>query len=178
MFYGIEDKENIFKSYILNTENQTEFIIKKNLKTYGEYSVCNNIGEIVYSVKIDPKPLDKRIKYVFTEHETQNEFYAWADYKWNDTETNGSALKKLYDIFVTPPIEFYIEAESFFGELCIRRSKFNKFDILINNKLKGLITNHKISCDEIDDKALLAMLYVFQNLFRIMKKELVSAKIM
>ena len=140
-------KKIFFKSYILNTENQTEFIIKKNLKTYGEYSVCNSSGEIVYSVKIDPKPLDKRIKYVFTEHETQNEFYAWADYKWNDTETNGSALKKLYDIFVTPPIEFYIEAESFFGELCIRRSKFNKFDILINNKLKGLITNHKISCD-------------------------------
>ena len=104
-------KKIFFKSYILNTENQTEFIIKKNLKTYGEYSVCNSSGEIVYSVKIDPKPLDKRIKYIFTEHETQNEFYAWADYKWNDTETNGSALKKLYDIFVTPPIEFYIEAE-------------------------------------------------------------------
>ena len=33
-----------FKSYILNTEHQTEYIIKKNLKTYGEYSVCNNIG--------------------------------------------------------------------------------------------------------------------------------------
>ena len=45
-------KKIFFKSYILNTENQTEFIIKKNLKTYGEYSVCNNIGEIVYSVKI------------------------------------------------------------------------------------------------------------------------------
>lgn len=132
---------------------------------------------MIYSVKIDHKPLDKRIKYIFTEHETQNEFYAWADYKWNDTETNGSALKKLYDIFVTPPIEFYIEAESFFGELCIRRSKFNKFDILINNKLKGLITNHKISCDEIDDKALLAMLYVFQNLFRIMKKNLFPLKL-
>ena len=171
-------KKIFFKSYILNTENQTEFIIKKNLKTYGEYSFCNSSGEIVYSVKIDPKPLDKRIKYVFTEHETQNEFYAWADYKWNDTETNGSALKKLYDIFVTPPIEFYIEAESFFGELCIRRSKFNKFDILINNKLKGLITNHKISCDEIDDKALLAMLYVFSKFVSDNEKELVSAKIM
>ena len=95
-------KENFFKSYILNTENQTEFIIKKNLKTYGEYSVCNNIGEIVYSVKIDPKPLDKRIKYVFTEHETQNEFYAWADYKWNDTETNGSAFKALRYFRNTP----------------------------------------------------------------------------
>ena len=59
-------KKIFFKSYILNTENQTEFIIKKNLKTYGEYSVCNSSGEIVYSVKIDPKPLDKRIKYVFT----------------------------------------------------------------------------------------------------------------
>ena len=158
--------------------NCKEFIIKKNLKTYGEYSVCNSSGEIVYSVKIDPKALDKRIKYVFTEHETQNEFYAWADYKWNDTETTGSALKKLYDIFVTPPIEFYIEAESFFGELCIRRSKFNKFDILINNKLKGLITNHKISCDEIDDKALLAMLYVFSKFVSDNEKELVSAKIM
>ena len=56
-------KKIFFKSYILNTENQTEFIIKKNLKTYGEYSVCNSSGEIVYSVKIDPKPLDKRIKY-------------------------------------------------------------------------------------------------------------------
>lgn len=41
-------KKIFFKLYILNTENQTEFIIKKNLKTYGEYSVCNNIGEIVY----------------------------------------------------------------------------------------------------------------------------------
>ena len=65
-------KKIFFKSYILNTENQTDFIIKKNLKTYGEYSVCNSSGEIVYSVKIDPKPLDKRIKYIFTEHETQN----------------------------------------------------------------------------------------------------------
>ena len=128
-------------------------------------------------VKIDPKPLDKRIKYIFTEHETQNEFYAWADYKWNDTETNGSALKKLYDIFVTPPIEFYIEAESFFGELCIRRSKFNKFDILINNKLKGLITNHKISCDEIDDKALLAMLLRFSKLFADNEKNLFPLKL-
>lgn len=44
-------KKIFFKSYILNTENQTEFIIKKNLKTYGEYSVCNSSGEIVYSVK-------------------------------------------------------------------------------------------------------------------------------
>ena len=35
-------KKIFFKSYILNTENQTEFIIKKNLKTYGEYSVCNS----------------------------------------------------------------------------------------------------------------------------------------
>ena len=166
-FMELKIKKIFFKSYILNTENQTEFIIKKNLKTYGEYSVCNSSGEIVYSVKIDHKPL-----------ETQNEFYAWADYKWNDTETNGSALKKLYDIFVTPPIEFYIEAESFFGELCIRRSKFNKFDILINNKLKGLITNHKISCDEIDDKALLAMLYVFSKFVSDNEKELVSAKIM
>ena len=85
-------KKIFFKSYILNTENQTEFIIKKNLKTYGEYSVCNSSGEIVYSVKIDPKPLDKRIKYVFTEHETQNEFYAWADYKWNDTETDRKSV--------------------------------------------------------------------------------------
>ena len=42
-------KKIFFKSYILNTENQTEFIIKKNLKTYGEYSVCNSSGEIVYS---------------------------------------------------------------------------------------------------------------------------------
>lgn len=40
-------KKIFFKSYILNTENQTEFIIKKNLKTYGEYSVCNSSGEIV-----------------------------------------------------------------------------------------------------------------------------------
>ena len=59
-------KKIFFKSYILNTENQTEFIIKKNLKTYGEYSVCNSSGEIIYSVKIDPKPLDKRIKYIFS----------------------------------------------------------------------------------------------------------------
>lgn len=66
-------KKIFLKSYILNTENQTEFIIKKNLKTYGEYSVCNSSGEIVYSVKIDPKPLDKRIKYVSlpnTKHKT------------------------------------------------------------------------------------------------------------
>lgn len=171
-------KNLFFKSYILNAENKTEFIIKKNLKTYGEYSICNNFGETVYSVKIDPKPLDKRIKYIFTEHETQNEFYAWADYKWNDETNENGTLKKLYDIFVTPPIEFYIEAESFFGELCIRRSKFNKFDILINNKIKGSITSNKISCEEIDDKALLAMLYVFSKFVADNEKELVSAKIM
>ena len=29
-------KKIFFFLYILNTENQTEFIIKKNLKTYGE----------------------------------------------------------------------------------------------------------------------------------------------
>jgi len=41
-----------------------------------------------------------------------------------------------------------------------------------------LITNHKISCDEIDDKALLAMLYVFSKFVADNEKELVSAKIM
>ena len=96
-------KKIFFKSYILNTENQTEFIIKKNLKTYGEYSVCNSSGEIVYSVKIDPKPLDKRIKYVFTEHETQNEFYAWADYKWNDTKNKRLCFKETLRYFRNTP---------------------------------------------------------------------------
>ena len=47
-----------------------------------------------------------------------------------------------------------------------------------SHKLKGLITNHKISCDEIDDKALLAMLYVFSKFVSDNEKELVSAKIM
>ena len=57
-------KKIFFKSYILNTENQTEFIIKKNLKTYGEYSVCNNIGEIFDSKKVDAKPVKKLVEYM------------------------------------------------------------------------------------------------------------------
>mgnify|MGYP006975203783 CR=1 FL=1 len=39
-------KKIFFKSYILNTENQTEFIIKKNLKTYV------NILSVTAAVKL------------------------------------------------------------------------------------------------------------------------------
>ena len=144
-------KKIFFKSYILNTENQTEFIIKKNLKTYGEYSVCNSRA-VCFGVV--PFVVCPRVKFVLC--------FVFG--------------KDVFNAFVKRfRVDFY-GINNFTAAVTDRI--FNKFDILINNKLKGLITNHKISCDEIDDKALLAMLYVFSKFVSDNEKELVSAKIM
>lgn len=116
-------------------------------------NISDTDGKVIFTIGLDPKPLDSRIKYIFTEHETGNIFYAWTD-----RQLGGMRLKNLLSF---SPIEYFIEVESFFGEITVRRTGIKKFDILINGREKGHITRSKISCEEIDDRGLLSMIYVF-----------------
>ena len=146
-------KRGLCKTVICENDNEIYTISAPLLgKKYGIYDAD---GKAVFTIGLDPKPLDNRIKYIFTEHETGNTFYAWTD-----KHLGGIHLKNLLSF---SPIEYFIEAESFFGEIAVKRTGLNKFDITINGRGKGHITRNKISCEEIDDRGLLAMIYVFSR---------------
>lgn len=146
-------KNYIAKTFITTTDNEVVYTIKNRSLFDQEKIIYNSDNEIIYTVRRDPKPLDRRAKYIFKENDTGNEFYAWVGCRPYKRE--GAALHRL---FLFSPLEFYIEAESFFGEICIRRSGISKFSIFMNGKKEGSITNKSIECDTIDDPALLCVL--------------------
>lgn len=152
-------KRGLSKVWITDNLGSALFIIKNKSFFSPEKTILRPNGMPAYSVKIDPNPLDRRDKYIFTDCESKNEFYAWVDSELY------SAAKPIpfYKYFFFTPIEIYIEAESFFGELCIKRSGISKFDILLNGIKHGNITSRKIICEDIDDAGLLAVLYVFSD---------------
>ena len=150
-------KRGFNKSTIIHN-GEPVFIIK-NARIFGtEKIICHNDGSCAYSVRRDPKPLDNRDKYIFTDQDSKNEFYAWV----NKDISHGKNLP-FYKYFLLKPINLCIEAESFFGELYLEHIGFGKFNILINGKKCGFMTKHMINCSEIDDLGLLAVLYVFSG---------------
>lgn len=152
-------KHGLSKTVITDTENKTLFIIKGTNFFKSGKIILSPDGTPVYSVMKALKPLDHRDKYIFTDCISKNEFFAWID---RDIFKKRKS-SPLYKCFLFSPLEIYIEAESFFGELCIRRGGISEFDILINGSKHGSITNRKITCDTIDDAALLSVLYVFST---------------
>lgn len=150
-------KRGLSKTNIIDSSGNTVFIIKNKSIFSIEKTIFFTDGSRAYSVRRDPKPLDRRDKYIFTDYASKNEFYAWADIA---AYQNHKSIP-LYKYFFFSPLEIYIEAESFFGELCINRSGISKFDIVINGRKRGNITSKRIICDDIDDAGLLAVLYVF-----------------
>ena len=152
-------KRSLSGTQIINSLNETIFIIKSKNFFNPEKMIFHPDGSAAYSVKSDPKPLDRRDKYIFTDYSSKNEFYAWVDSRIYES---GKSIPLCRYLLFTP-IEIYIEAESFFGELCIRRSGISKFDIYVNDRKKGAITSRKIICEDIDDAGLLSVLYVFSN---------------
>lgn len=154
MFMELNIRHRLRNIYISDSDKNDLFVIESKRFLTNNKTICDINGKAVYSIRLDPNPLDNRVKYIFTEHETKNEFYAWVDMS---LYSNRTFLSRIF----LPPLEFYIEAESFFGEIEIKRKELRKFYILINGKVKGFITKNKISCEDIDDKGLLAMLYVF-----------------
>ncbi len=148
-------KRGFFKSLITDNDKNTLFIIKSKSILSTEKVICHTDGTPVYSIRKDPMPLDRRDKYIFTEHTTQNEFYAWVDISSNRKSV------PFYKRLLSVPFEIHIEAESFFGELLIKRSSVSKFDIYINGRKSGSVSRKHISCDDIDDAGLLSVLYLF-----------------
>ena len=146
-------KRGFLKTTISENDNVI-YTVSTPLLKKSRY-ISNTDGKAIFTIGLDPKPLDSRIKYIFTEHETGNTFYAWTE-----KQLGGIRLRNLLSF---SPIEYYIEAESFFGEIAVKRTGLNKFDITINGRKKGYITRNKIFCEEIDDGGLLAMIYVFSR---------------
>ncbi|MCH5212617.1 MAG: hypothetical protein J1G06_06360 [Oscillospiraceae bacterium] len=140
----------------ISCEGKPLFIIKSTRFLSSEKIICHIDGSPAYSVKRDPHPLDRRDKYIFTNCDTKNEFFAWVDRDMCHNRT-----MTLYKYLVAGPVRLCIEAESFFGELCIEHTVLKRFNISINGKKCGSITSRMISCDEIDDPGLLSVLYVF-----------------
>ena len=124
------------------------FIIKSARLLSHEKIILRPDGTAVYSIRRDPKPLDRRVKYIFTDCAAKNEFFAWVN----------QVPKRA--IFSSYPIKLRIEAESFFGELDIKRVGTSKFAVRINGSDAGTVTRRSIECSEIDDAGLLAVLYV------------------
>lgn len=147
------------KTKITTDDKQLLFIIKNKSLFNTEKIILKPDGTAAYSIKRDPKPLDSRDKYIFTDLTSKNEFYAWVDCKLY----NRGRKIPIYRQFLFSKLEFYIDAESFFGEICIERIGLSKFDILINGKKRGRITRKSISCEDIDDTALLCVLYALTN---------------
>ncbi len=139
-------KRGLSGTQITNSSDETIFIIKSKNFFNPEKMIFRADGSAAYSVKSDPKPLDRRDKYIFTDYSSKNEFYAWVDSRIYES---GKSIPLCRYLLFTP-----IEIESFFGELCIRRSGISKFDIYINNRKKGTITSRKITCEDIDDAGL------------------------
>jgi hypothetical protein len=152
-------KHGLSKKFIISEDKQTLFIIKSKGFLGTEAIISNPDGTPVFSVKKDPNPLDRRDKYIFTEHSTQNEFYAWAENDVYGGNTPVPIRKRIFSL----PVEIRVEAESFFGELLIKRSSAFKFGIFINGKSCGFVTRRSIECDNIDNAGLLAVLYLFTN---------------
>lgn len=152
-------KHRLLKTIITTTDKQALFIIKNQACTELEKIISRPDGMPVYSIKKDPIPLDHRDKYIFTDYISKNEFFAWIDHEI--FKIRKPSL--LYRCFLFSPLEIYIEAESFFGELSIRRSGISRFDIFINGRKKGIISRKKVICDDIDDAGLLSVLYAFTD---------------
>lgn len=152
-------KRGLSKTVVTTPEKQPLFIIKNKEFLSTEKIILNHDGTEAYSIKKDPKPLDSRDKYIFTDHATKNEFYAWVDC---DIYKRVKAIP-FFKFFFFSPFEIFIEAESFFGELCIKRGGISSFDIFLNGKKHGAITGKSIVCDSIDDAALLTVLYAFTD---------------
>lgn len=152
-------RRGLSRTRITDSEGNVLFIIKGKSFFSLEKTVLYPDATPAYSVKKDPKPLDRRDKYIFKDYDSKNEFYAWADSEAYQCDKSFP----LYKYFFFAPVEIYIEAESFFGELSIRRSGISKFDIFINGRKKGIISRKKVICDDIDDAGLLSVLYVFTD---------------
>jgi heme-degrading monooxygenase HmoA len=144
---------------IIDEKQDTLFIIKNKSFFSSDKNISTTDGTPVFSIKKDLNPLDHRDKYIFTEYSTQNEFYAWVDSNLFQAQKSRPFFKRL----MSSPIEIYLEAESFFGELLIQRSGISKFDILLNGSKRGSITRKSIECGDIDDAGLLSVLYLLTN---------------
>jgi hypothetical protein len=143
----------------MTEEKELLFTIKNRAFSDLKNAVLNPDGSPAYSIRKDPAPLDSRDKYIFTDHTSKNEFFAWVERNLFHRVKNNSVRS----IFFFSPLEIFIEAESFFGELCIKRGGISEFDIFLNGSKQGIISKKRITCDIIDDPALLAVLYVFTN---------------
>lgn len=126
-------------------------------------------GRLLFSVALIPKSFDRPEKYIFTEYETGNVFYARSDISVVDKNILNSKIS-------IPVLEFSINVESFYGEITVKRKGLTEFQILINGRDKGYITRSRIYCEEIDSVGLLAMIYVF-SLYLVNYKNALQAEI-
>jgi len=143
-------RHRLLRDILLSESGETLYIIKHSILDISPLVITDADGNKFFSVRRDPKPLDRRIKYIFAEHETGNEFFAWIK-----TDFNGPSL---YRYMLSSGLEISLEAESFFGELLIKRRR-GKFELYINERLRGTFTGDTIQCEIIDDPALLTVIY-------------------
>lgn len=138
------------RKYIVDESNNLVFRVKDEGFLTDNEVLCGIDDEIKFSLKAE-KESDR---YIFNNHTTGKKVYAYIKerlYITADTLT------------LSCPKEFYIKEDECGNKISVKRSDRCQYDIYVNDKKDGIITDKLIESVSINDKELLSVLFVFSK---------------
>lgn len=138
------------KKYIVDENKVPLFRIKSESIFSNNEILYNRDGAIRFSMCKG----DKSDKFVINDHVLKDSIYANVE-KWIYVDAGPFKL--------SCPREFFIEGKNIHNNISIKKNDRFCYDIYVNGKKDGKITNKFIESETITDKELLSLLYVFSK---------------